>query len=591
LRGLRPSEIMKDPLAVLICIGLQPPMVIRKVGVKRERMPIKSVAISTLQFIMFSVKRASSAHAKNAGRSKMPEIPDRASPRGRPYYRQEDTAEIDYLSDISFPGQPPYVRGITPAMYRTDEWELFRCVDSPDIESARREINALAANGLTSFSLSFSPFQATGSMHPAGLEWNGGNYAGLNIHTARDFKRLLHPVRTLDCKIGFHSGYSAPEVMAMYMSYLHSGKHPLAKMHGFVENNVFEAPSLAGSSVLPLPLDLSFNISISLVDYLMKEAPDFSPLTISGYNLKEAGSSGAQEVAFVIASAVTYLEHVESAGIDISALLKKLNFILGVGTDVPLEVAKFRAARRLWYSTVRSRFPGLDDELLRFRLMARTSGSVFTESDPEINAVRTTIQMIAAVLGGAQCITVGAPATGSEISSSSILNSLMMHRILSNESSITDTIDPLAGSYYVESMTNDIERTARSYLMKFRDLGNFEAAVETGYMHSEVRASSIRMREQLSSGERLIVERNVLAAKRGGKHPVTGSASAHTPRGSNTAGGAPGKHTVRSDKYLEAIYGHDTVDARLIGLLTDAFAHGHSLTDVTWALSKLSENV
>ena len=541
---------------------------------------------------MFSVKRASGVYMKNANRSKVPEMPDKASPRAKAYYSQEDAENIDYLRDVSFPGQPPYLRGITPEMFRREEWELFLCVESPDLDGARKEIRTLASNGMTSFSLSFDPVMDAAITRPALIEWTGENYAGLRIRTAGDFRYLLNSVRSLDCKIGFHSGYSAPQVMAMYMSYLLSGRKGLGKMKGFVENNVFEAPSLFGSSKLRFPFDFSVKMSISLIEYLLNEAPDFSPLTISGYNLRESGSSEAQEIAFVIASALTYLKHADNAGIDVSELLKRLSFVLGAGMDLPLEVAKFRAARRLWYSSVRSQFPGLDDDLLRFRFIARPLKSLLTDSDTEINSVRSTIQAMAAVLGGAQGIAVSSGKPYTDTAARDILSGLMMHRIIANESSVTDTIDPLGGSYYVESMTNDIEKTARSDLMKFQDLGSFETAVETGYVYSVVRTNSEKMRDMLSSGEKLVVERNILAAHRRGKHlnAKTGSKAFYNPAGTSTNDIARVKHVVRHDKFLDAISDCGSVDVRLIGLLIDAFRHGHSLTDVSDALFKLSRS-
>ncbi|MBX8631170.1 MAG: hypothetical protein J9259_01415 [Thermoplasmata archaeon YP2-bin.285] len=501
------------------------------------------------------------------------ELPTRATPIGRNFFTPDDIHDIDFLRDISFPGEFPYTRGISPSMYRNGEWRIAQSVDSPDLNAASSLIREIANSDEPAAALSFSLHTELGI---SGLPGTRAvrTASGLPLSSVRDIDRLFSGIRRETLFTGFNVCSSAAQLVSMYMASCEQAKTDIRGIQGYVENNVFSPFSLSMKN--PLGFPLATDISFSLITYSLNRLPYFSPFNPGGYHIREIGGTPEQEIAFTVASALYYIREAEKREIDPAQILSRMSFILGVGTDIPVEVAKFRAARRIWSRVLRNSFSGLDDSALRLSIFSRALRFPLVNDEMEINMVRSTMQLVAAVLGGVQSIEVRGGVHPSLRDQRVARTLLMIHRIVGNESGIADTIDPVAGSYYIESRTDEIERSVNSLLGRIEEHGGIDKAIKSGMIQSEVKKSREKLLHEMKEGRRLLVGYNIL---RDGRRKIDILREPVSPsfRLMDRSG-------VASEKCLSDIASSEPSSGAAMDALIKAFRHGHSIGEVTSAI-------
>ncbi len=501
---------------------------------------------------------------------------------GRLFYAPEDLASDRYIQDLSFPGREPFTRGTDTGMYRTEQWQIRQCISHSSPEDANSSIRYLLANGINSFGLVFDTLTDAGA-YPSGIKGRKTQEGGLSVSSLSDMKALLKSISPSGISPCFHVNSAAPQIVSMYMAACASRRAGFETLAGMVQNDPIE--DFMTGLITPPDFAVSMELSSALIHYCLDSMPFFRPLCVSGYKLREYGGSEVQEIAFVISSALAHLEEAEKNGIEPERLLSRLSFILGVGTDVPAEIAKFRAARRLWFRIIKTRYPGVSDSLARFEFTARSSDSALAGGEPEINTVRSTMQALAAVLGGARAIHVGYSGGPDSLSGDAKLrHELMLHRIIIGESGVADTIDPAAGSYYVETLTDEMEAKGRSLIRHISGMGGMLNAISSGYVRKEIERNAAETREQMDSGRKYVVGVNILRRGRTStRTPARGRAvypSAH--RTVSSGSNAPVRKSVAP--FLNSIPAFEAGDAGLIPAMVRAFIHGATLGEVTSAV-------
>ncbi len=444
--------------------------------------------------------------------AKMPEQAERTvTVSGRPVdtvylpgYTQDRLACERYLDQLGFPGEYPFTRGVQPTMYRSRLWTMRQYAGFATAEKTNERYRFLLESGQTGLSVAFDLPTQIGydSDHPLAAGEVGK--VGVAIDTLADMEILFDSI-PLD-KVSTSMTINAPAavLLAMYIAVGAKQGVPADKLTGTIQNDVLKEYIARGTYIFP-PAP-SLRLITNIFGYAAEHLPLFNIISVSGYHIREAGSTAAQEVGFTLADGVAYVEAARNAGLDVDRFAPRVAFFFGAMTDVLEEVAKFRAARRLWARIMKERFGAKDPRSCMLRFHTQTCGATLTAQQIDNNVVRVTLQALSAVLGGTQslhtCSRDEALALPAE---EAVQIALRTQQIIAHESGVAHTVDPLAGSYFVEKLTDEIEAEAEAYIKKIDEMGGMVPAIEQRYPQGEIEQSAYRYQQEIERGERVIV--------------------------------------------------------------------------------------
>ncbi len=423
-----------------------------------------------------------------------------------------DNAEMDYLRDLNLPGEYPFTRGIQPNMYRGKMWTMRQYAGFGTAEDTNRRYRYLLDQGQTGLSVAFDLPTQIGydSSHPL-AEGEVGK-VGVAIDSIKDMATLFDKI-PLD-KVSTSMTINAPAavLLAMYIAVAEENGIAKSKLNGTIQNDILKEYSSRGTYIYP-PAP-SMRLITDTFSYCAKEIPNWNPISISGYHMREAGCTAAQEVGFTLANAIAYVEKALNVGLNVDDFGPRLSFFFNAHLNFLEEIAKFRAARRLWAKIMKDRFGAKNPRSWMLRFHTQTAGSTLTAQQTMNNIVRVAWQALSAVLGGAQSLHTNSMDEALALpSEQSAQVALRTQQLIAYESGVADTVDPLGGSYYIEALTNEIERQAESLIEQVDRMGGAVAAVEQGYIQREIQESAYRHQQEVESGERIVVGMNKFQVK------------------------------------------------------------------------------
>jgi methylmalonyl-CoA mutase N-terminal domain/subunit len=427
-------------------------------------------------------------------------------------YTPENIEESDYNKDLNFPGQYPYTRGVQPTMYRGRFWTMRQYAGFGTAEESNKRYKYLLTQGQTGLSIAFDLPTQIGydSDHPMSLGEVGK--VGVAIDSLKDMETLFDGI-PLD-KVSTSMTINAPAavLLAMYIAVAEKQGVSPDKLKGTIQNDILKEYIARGTYIFP-PYP-SMRLITNIFEFCSKEMPNWNAISISGYHIREAGATAIQEVAFTLADGIAYVEAAIKSGLKVDDFAPRLSFFFNAHNDLLEEVAKFRAARRLWAKIMKERFGAKKKKSLMLRFHTQTAGSTLTAQQSDNNIARVTIQALAAVLGGTQSLHTNSRDEALALpAEDSVRIALRTQQIIAYESGVTETIDPLAGSYYVESLTNEIEKQALEYIEKIDKLGGAPWAIEKGFIQQEIQNSAYQYQKEIEEGKRIVVGVNKFQIK------------------------------------------------------------------------------
>jgi methylmalonyl-CoA mutase N-terminal domain/subunit len=419
-------------------------------------------------------------------------------------YTPEDLADFDHERDLGYPGQYPFTRGVQPTMYRGRFWTMRQYAGFGSASESNKRYHYLLSQGQTGLSVAFDlPTQMGYDADDLMADGEVGK-VGVSICSLDDMEVLLNGLPLDKITTSMTINATASILLALYIAVAKKQGVPLNKIGGTVQNDILKEYIARGTYIYP-PRP-SLRLITDMIAFCTAEVPNWNTISISGYHIREAGSTAVQEIAFTLADAIAYVEAAVKAGQDVDKFAMRLSFFFNAHNDFLEEIAKFRAARRLWAKIMRERFGAKDPRSWMLRFHTQTAGSMLTAQQVENNIVRVTIQALAAVLGGTQSLhTNGMDEALALPTEKAARIALRTQQIIAYESNAADTIDPFAGSYYIESLTNKIEEEAQKYLDKIDAMGGTLKALENGFFHQEIEEAAYKWQQDVESGERIIV--------------------------------------------------------------------------------------
>jgi methylmalonyl-CoA mutase N-terminal domain/subunit len=434
-------------------------------------------------------------------------------------YTLEDLAGWDYERDAGYPGQYPYTRGIYPSLYRSRLWTMRQYAGFGTAAESNARFRYLLERGQTGLSVAFDlPTQiGLDSDHP--LSRGEVGRVGVAIDSLEDMEALFKDIPLERVSTSMTINATAAILLALYLAVAERQGADLRKISGTVQNDILKEYIARGTYIYPL--GPAMRLVTDIFAFCHDWAPEWNTISISGYHIREAGSTAVQEVAFTLANAVAYVEAAVARGSAVDDFAPRLSFFLNAHNELLEEVAKFRAARRLWARLMRERFKAQNPRSWMFRFHTQTAGSTLTAQQPDVNIVRVTLQALAAVLGGTQSLHTNAWDEALALpTEASALLALRTQQIIAAESEVTNTVDPLAGSYAVEKLTSQVEEGAQEYLQKIDAMGGTLRAIENGFVQREIQQSAYEYQRSIESGERVVVGVNRYQDERGAPLPL-----------------------------------------------------------------------
>jgi len=428
----------------------------------------------------------------------------------KPLYTPEDISGLDYNRQIGLPGEEPFVRGIYSSMYRGRSWTLRQLAGFGPAEETNRRYKFLLQQGATGINGVFDYPTLRGFDSTDPIARADAGRGGVAIDTLADMQILFDgiPIETISTSLVTCQPICNISVQSMYFAHAQLSNIPLDRLSGTSQNDFLMETAITGAPEV-LPPKYSFKLSCDAIEYCTRHVPRWNPVSFSGYNYRESGCTAIQEVAFVIANALASCEELLRRGCDIDSFAPRLSFFLSAHNDFFEEIAKYRAARRIWCRMMKERFTAQDPRSLKFRYHVQTAGVALTAQQPLNNIARAAYHGLAAVLGGAQSLHIDgydeALCTPTELSA---LTALRTNQILQMETGVTRTIDPLGGSYFVESLTNQLEEKIIELLEEIEKIGGVVRAVETGWIHREISDAAFAHQQAIESGELPVVGLN-----------------------------------------------------------------------------------
>ncbi len=428
-------------------------------------------------------------------------------------YNPSDIAGFDPRTDLGAPGNFPYTRGIYATMYRGRFWTMRQYAGFGTAEESNRRYRFLLARGQTGLSVAFDlPTQlGLDSDHPQARGEVGR--VGVAIDSVHDMNSLFSRIPLAEVSVSMTINATAAAILAMYLAVASKRRISWANLSGTIQNDILKEYIARGTYIYPLRPSL--RIITDILSFCHDNVPRWNTMSISGYHVREAGATAVQELAFTLADAVSYIEAARQAGLDVDSIAPRLSFFLAAHSDFFEEIAKFRAARRIWAKLMRERFKARNPLSWAFRFHTQTSGVVLTAQEPENNVVRVTLQALSAVLGGTQSLHTNSRDEALALpSEESAQIALRTQQIIAHESHVADTVDPLGGSYFLETLTNALEEKVWGYLHKIDDLGGMPRAIESGFIQREIQESAYRHLKEIETKKRIVVGLNEYAPTR-----------------------------------------------------------------------------
>lgn len=419
-------------------------------------------------------------------------------------YTPDDIPDFNYQQNLGFPGEPPYTRGVYPTMYRGRLWTMRMYSGFGNAEQTNERYRYLLKQGQTGLSVAFDLPTQIGydSDHPMA---NGEvGKCGVSIPSVDDMGVLFQDIPLEKVSTSMTINAPAAILLAMYIVIAKQQGVDPKVLRGTIQNDILKEYVARGTYIYP-PKP-SMRLITDTFAYCRKELPRWNTISISGYHIREAGSTATQEVAFTFANGIAYVKAAIEAGLQVDEFAPRLSFFFGAHNDLFEEVAKFRAARRLWYKIMKDRFNAENPRSLLLRFHTQTAGCSLTAQQPENNIVRVTMQALAAVLGGTQSLHTNSMDEALALPTEKAATiALRTQQILAQESGVANTIDPFAGSYYLEKLTDDIEEGVMKYLDRIDKMGGVLRAIETGYIQREIHDSAYQYQREIETDERIVV--------------------------------------------------------------------------------------
>ncbi len=437
----------------------------------------------------------------------------------RTLYGPSDLDGHKQESEVGYPGEYPFTRGVQPTMYRGRLWTMRQYAGMGDAEESNKRYKYLLAHGTTGLSVAFDlPTQiGLDSDHPLAVGEVGK--VGVAIDSIEDMERLFDGIDFTTISTSMTINATASILLALYVAAARRQGADIGKVSGTVQNDVLKEYIARGTYIYP-PAH-AMRIVTDLFAWANQNVPEWNTISISGYHMREAGSTAVQEVAFTLANGIAYVQAAIDAGLDIDRFAPRISFFFNAHNHFLEEVAKFRCARRMWARIMRDRFKARNPRSWMLRFHAQTAGSTLTAQQPENNIVRTALQALAAVLGGTQSLHTNSYDEALALPTEQAARiALRTQQIVAYESGVPNTIDPLAGSYFVETLTNEIEKRATDYLQKIEALGGMIKALERGYVQQEIQNAAYEYQQQVDAGAAVVVGVNRFVLEGGKPIPI-----------------------------------------------------------------------
>lgn len=421
-------------------------------------------------------------------------------------------AELDYHRDLGEPGEYPFTRGVYETMYRGRMWTMRQYAGFSTAAESNRRYKYLLEQGTTGLSVAFDLPTQIGYDSDHTLATGEVGRVGVAIDSLADMETLFDGIPLDRVSTSMTINATAAILLALYIAVGRKQGVGQDKLSGTIQNDILKEYIARGTYIYPPKASL--RIVTDIFAYCAKEVPNWNTISISGYHIREAGSTAVQEVAFTLADGITYVQAALDAGLEVDRFAPRLAFFFNAHNNFLEEVAKYRAARRLWARIMRERFGAQDPRSLMLRFHTQTAGSTLTAQQPEVNVIRTTIQALAAVLGGTQSLHTNSRDEALSLPTEDAARvALRTQQVIAHESGVADTADPLAGSYAVEYLTTEIEQRAAAYIKKIDEIGGMLAAIEAGYVQREIERAAYEYQKAVEAQQEIVVGVNKFQVK------------------------------------------------------------------------------
>jgi methylmalonyl-CoA mutase N-terminal domain/subunit len=425
----------------------------------------------------------------------------------KPLYTPSDLKGSDYESEVGYPGEYPFTRGVQATMYRGKLWTMRQYAGMGDAEESNKRYKYLLANGTTGLSVAFDLPTQIGMDSDHALAAGEVGKVGVAIDSIEDMERLFAGIELTKISTSMTINATASILLALYVAVARRRGADIRKLSGTVQNDVLKEYIARGTYIYP-PRQ-AMRVITDMFAWAKDNVPEWNTISISGYHMREAGSTAVQEVAFTLGNGMAYVEAAVKAGLDVDKFAPRLSFFFNAHNNFLEEVAKFRAARRMWARIMREHFKAKNPRSWMLRFHTQTAGSTLTAQQPENNIVRTAIQALAAVLGGTQSLHTNSYDEALALPTEAAARiALRTQQVIAYESGVPQTVDPLAGSYYIESLTNEIEKSAAEYLGKIEVMGGMLKAIERGFVQQEIQNAAYEYQQAVDQQEAIVVGMN-----------------------------------------------------------------------------------
>ena len=412
--------------------------------------------------------------------------------------------EQNYMEELGFPGEYPFTRGVQPTMYRGRLWTMRQYAGYATAEESNERYRYLLQQGQTGLSVAFDLPTQIGYDADDPLAQGEVGKVGVSISSMADMETLFDNIPLDRVSTSMTINSPASILLAFYIAVAKKQGIPVEKLRGTIQNDILKEYVARGTYIFPP--EPSMRLITDVFQYCKDHIPRWNTISISGYHIREAGSTAAQEVAFTLANAIAYIQAAIDAGLVVDEFADQLSFFFNAHNNFLEEIAKFRAARRLFARIMRERFGAKKDNSCRLRFHTQTAGSTLTAQQPENNIIRVTLQALAAVLGGTQSLHTNSMDEALWLpTEKSVRLALRTQQIIAHESGVADTVDPVAGSYMIESLTDQIETVARDYIEKIDALGGALKAINSGFMQREIQEAAYQSQQAIENGEEIVV--------------------------------------------------------------------------------------
>jgi methylmalonyl-CoA mutase N-terminal domain/subunit len=418
----------------------------------------------------------------------------------------------DYDEKLGFPGEYPYTRGVQPTMYRSRFWTMRQYAGFSTAEESNKRYRYLLGQGQTGLSVAFDLPTQIGYDADDPIAQGEVGKVGVSISSIHDMEQLFDQIPLDQVSTSMTMNAPAGILLAMYIAVAKKQGADIRKLRGTIQNDILKEYIARGTYIFP-PAP-SMRLITDIFSFCAQEVPYWNTISVSGYHIREAGSTAVQEVAFTLANGIAYVEAALKAGLQVDNFAGQLSFFFNAHNNLLEEVAKFRAARRMWAKIMRERFKAQKPSSWQLRFHTQTAGSTLTAQQPENNVVRVTLQALSAVLGGTQSLHTNSMDEALWLPTEKAVRvALRTQQIIAHESGVADSVDPLAGSYLIEHLTDEIEKGASDYITKIDDMGGALQAIEKGFMQNEIQNAAYAAQQEIERKEQIVVGMNAFEVK------------------------------------------------------------------------------